>query len=416
MKPIKKLKIKAIGKSGLLQKLQNLHNLPDHSTPLKDETTSSQPQPDEVIKLIADDKQKLDIVRMRRKIAREIKPIEIVKPLPEVENLPSLDLSKEEFTLEELLTIKETEIPFLVEKLIPKEAIVFLAGASEVGKSLFYSQLALSIINGDTEFLGLKLNTFFRRVLMFSTEDGPVSISTRSRKQLTSLSFSSDVTKRLDIITSSEKVVERIQKFLDMNQYDLVIIDAFGDVFDGEINVSNSVRLFLNKFSAIIRQHRTTFLIVHHIGKGKESKQANKVHLLGSVGIEGKARNVVTISKNPNNTNYRILSIVKGNYISDDHKKTPIILKFDQPTLTYSIADDSEYRRFAINQPGALPRKKGKPRDEVKYQSFLKMHKERISQKEIAATLKLDKSTVCRWVKEYRNTHGYDTTSVGPVP
>ena len=102
-----------------------------------------------------------------------------------IENpIKQIDLSKDQFTLDELLELDVTEIPFLVEKLIPKESITFIAGSSDVGKSLFYTQLALLLILDKKEFVGFKINSKYKRVILASTEDGAVAISSRIRKQL----------------------------------------------------------------------------------------------------------------------------------------------------------------------------------------------------------------------------------------
>ena len=108
-------------------------------------------------------------------------PIEELNPITkELGQLEmQFDIFKDEWTLEELLHLNITEIPFLVEKLIPKDTLVVLAGQSEIGKSTLYTQLAIAIVRGDNEFLECKLNAIHKRVLVIRTEDGPIPLSFR---------------------------------------------------------------------------------------------------------------------------------------------------------------------------------------------------------------------------------------------
>jgi RecA-family ATPase len=63
---------------------------------------------------------------------------------------------------------------FLVEKLVPKGSLTGLVGESDTGKSSFLRQLAISIVYGDDDFLGFKINGECRNVLYISTEDGDI--------------------------------------------------------------------------------------------------------------------------------------------------------------------------------------------------------------------------------------------------
>ena len=47
---------------------------------------------------------------------------------------------------------------FLVENLIPRGVLCGLVGESDTGKSSFLRQLAVSLVYGDQNFLGFKLN------------------------------------------------------------------------------------------------------------------------------------------------------------------------------------------------------------------------------------------------------------------
>jgi hypothetical protein len=356
----------------------------------------------------------LDTLVKDKEITKQDKKVE---PTPQVSSggliLPpkrpdqiatQFDMSKDEWTLGELLDMKITEIPFLVDKLIPLHTLNVLAGQSERGKSTLYTQLSLAIIRGDDEFLGCKLNTTHKRVLVISTEDGPVALSFRTNKQLTQASSTVELRDRLVFITNQDNLEVRIENYLKKTKVDLIVMDAFGDVFTGgDINASNSVRRFLDKYVNFIRKYGCSVLFVHHVGKGKQSNKAEKDQLLGSTGIEGKMRNVLMLSIV---NDQHQLSIAKGNYINREDKKIPIYLNFNSNTLTFSKADGpakpSESDETAITSSEAK-NKPGKQKDMALYNQAIQLYKEGKPQVEIAKIVGRDKSTVSKWIKEHKS-------------
>ena len=144
----------------------------------------------------------------------------------------NIDPYKDEYSLGELLSLNVTEIPFLWNKLIPRGSLVVLGGPSESGKSTLYTQLALAIVKGNQEFLGLKLNAIHSRVLIISTEDGPEAFSFRVIKQLNESKIGPKIQQNLVVIFSDENLENRISEILSQTRVDLVIIDAFSDFLD----------------------------------------------------------------------------------------------------------------------------------------------------------------------------------------
>ncbi|MGA2408432.1 MAG: AAA family ATPase [Bacteroidales bacterium] len=324
-------------------------------------------------------------------------------------------------TLEELLQMVKEGIRFLVEKLLPDGCISILAGESDLGKSSLYTQLALSIISGMKSFLGFKLNTLHNKVLIVSTEDGKIAITDRIMKQMKNIPVKSEYTKNLYIMTTSVDVLTKVREKLKEISFDLVILDAFADLYDGDINTSNKVRIFLNDFSEMIKEFKCAVLIVHHIGKGREGQGGHKNQLLGSVGIEGKARQVLMMSRQKD---LRVLQIIKGNYVSEEDKKKTIYLKFDPETLTFSIILEptpikiiKELNESAVASSGEsrAKNKPGRKRDNELWTRAIALYKEGKKQCEIAKELGVCAATISRWITKYKEATLYDTSRVGEV-
>jgi hypothetical protein len=329
------------------------------------------------------------------------------------------DMSKDEWTLGELLELKITEIPFLVEKLLPLHTLNVLAGQSERGKSTFYTQLALAIIQGNKEFVGCKISAINKRVLVISTEDGPIALAFRTNKQLKQIGEIEKFKDQLTFITNQDDLENRIEKHLEKNKVDLIVMDAFADVYTGgDINSSNAVRRYLNTYTKFTQKYSCTVLFVHHVGKGKQANKPEKDQLLGSAGIEGKMRNVLMLAIA---NGQHQLSIAKGNYINREDKKTPLYLNFDDSTLTFSRADGPA-KPIADDQntlaSGAASRRKSKPgrkKDMSLYYTAIELHNKGVPQVEIAKRVNRDKSTICNWIKKYNANKGYDFSKVEGV-
>ncbi|MDP3003226.1 MAG: AAA family ATPase [Bacteroidales bacterium] len=358
-------------------------------------------------------------VKKKRDVVDKVSVDELKPQTKGIDQLATpFDMFKDEYTLEEMLDLKITEIPFLVEKLIPKETLVVLAGQSEIGKSTLYTQLALAIVRGDNEFLGCKLNSKHKRVLIISTEDGCIPFSFRTNRQIIQSPIGVEKRKNFKVIFSYDNLENRIKNHLEKTPVDLVVIDAFGDVFQGEINASNSVRQFLNKYVSFIQKYGCAILFVHHVCKGNKKQKSDKDQLLGSTGIEGKMRNVLMLSIV---NDQHQLSIAKGNYVNREDKNNPIYLSFDDKTLTFSKADcpaKPKETNESTRASGSGSSRKGRPgrqKDMKLYNLAIKRFNEKVPQVEIAKEVGRDKSTVCKWLKGYNESKGYDFSKVGEV-
>ena len=321
-----------------------------------------------------------------------------------------INLDKIYFTLRELLSIGVMKFPFIVENLIPFESITILAGSSDVGKSTLYTQLAIAIICGDEKTLGLKIITKYKRVLIISTEDGVIAISIRILKQLKDRKVEDEALDRLMVLTTNENIPEQVEQILKEIPVDLVIIDAFGEILPGDINITTSVRKYLNNFSTIIQNYKCGVLIVHHTGKGKEKLMASKNNLLGSTGIVDKARQVLELRKSETNPNHRQLKITKGNYLSEEVKKNPFNLKFEPESTTFSLDENPE--SFDIEEDIKIdsdysPKqrkarcKPGRRFDEKLLQRALELRDQGKTQDAIGKIVGKDKSTICKWFQRH---------------
>jgi RecA-family ATPase len=202
-----------------------------------------------------------------------------------------------------------------------------------VGKSMFLRQMAVAIVKGEESFLGFKINAQNRNVIIVSTEDDDTSTSFLLRKQLGEMEDTSALT-RLRYIFDTYDIPKKLRQTLDQQPADLIILDAFSDLYSDEMNNVYKVRKFLNDYHAIAKKYDCLIAFLHHTGKRTEDGTPSKNNVIGSQGFEAKMRTVLELRRDMNDDTIRHLCAVKGNYLKDSDKNKSFILKFEEMTYT----------------------------------------------------------------------------------
>jgi hypothetical protein len=325
------------------------------------------------------------------------------------------------YTGDELLSLDISQFVDVLEDYIPALDISVLAGKGGVGKTGFYLQLCLSIIIGDEEFIGKKIKAKFHSALIIATEDNEYRLKTRIQKQLSKIAPNGKSIEDLIVITSGADLINTIKGELENKSFDLVVIDALGDVFKGDPNSQIDSRKFYADFDNLIREFKTAFLFVAH--EGKSPKKDRLSQILGSVAIVDRARSVFILSREIK-IGLRTLSIEKSNNISDDKIGKPIYLKFDPETLTFSVVteptlikDKKVFNESAIasGSGSSSKSKPGRKRDPEIWAKVIKLYKEGKKQREIAKEVKKSPAMISRYINKYKECTLYDTSKVGDV-
>ena len=247
---------------------------------------------------------------------------------------------------DKLLRQESKEEKFLVNKIIPKASLTALVGESDTGKSSFLRQLAISIVYGDDDFLGFKINSGCRNVLYISTEDGGIATSDWLKKYFGQDLPNNNSLSRLRFIYSTDRIILNLKEVVMRNCIDLIIVDSYADIFEGNMNQSNEVRNFLNQFNNLANEYGTTIIFLHHTNKSAVGKP-NKKFISGSHRFEAKMRSVLYLTKDANDDNLRTLSVVKGNYLSSKEKSECYVLEFNE-----QLSFKNTNKRVPLNKLG----------------------------------------------------------------
>lgn len=228
----------------------------------------------------------------------------------------------------DMLSKPRVSMECLLNPILPRQGVVALVGSSDSGKSTLLRGLAMAVASGQERYLGFELTPRHRHAIYVATEDDEAAISTLMLRQIEELRLPKEAFTTLDFIFDTDNLLETLDRNLEESPADLVIIDAFADLYTGPMNENNRVRSFLNNFSQLAHKHSTLFIFLHHTGKRTESLAPSKHNAIGSQGFEAKMRLMMELRPDPERYDIRHLCMVKGNYLADEYKHDSYELRF----------------------------------------------------------------------------------------
>lgn len=298
------------------------------------------------------------------------------------------------YSWKELMDLKIESTDWLWDGIIPHRVIGFLTGPSDSNKSTFLRQLGFAVAQRKETFLGRKLTTRTGKALIICTEDNATSIAASVNKQ-TASDISAEIKENLHFLFRIPSLSE-LDELVSKEKIEFIGYDVWTDTFKGDLNAAIHVRQSLLGLKAIVQKHGCMILCIHHAGKGGDENRPHKGQMLGSQGIEAVGRVVMYLGREEGSN--RLLSIVKGNYSSDEIKKQPIMLKLNPETVLLELSHE---------QPSGYGFADALDREEL-MPHILKLKEERLSVDKIREELgKLfpDKKipahgTVVNWLRE----------------
>ncbi|MBO7199701.1 MAG: AAA family ATPase [Alistipes sp.] len=255
----------------------------------------------------------------------------------------------------DMLSSSTEQMDYLVAPLLPRVGVAALVGSSDSGKSTLLRGLAMAISSGARHYLGFELRPKHHSAIYISTEDDAAAIGALMQRQLEELCTPKEAYATLDFIFDTDNLMANLEAMLEDKPRDLVIVDAFADLYTGPMNENNRVRSFINAFSQLAIKHNTLVLFLHHTGKRTESLAPSKHNAIGSQGFEAKMRLMMELRQDPERHDIRHLCVVKGNYLSAQYKHDSIELRFT-PALNFEATGE--------RVPFALLRERNEERDD----------------------------------------------------
>lgn len=192
-------------------------------------------------------------------------------------NFPKLDLSQPP---------KATD--WLWYNIIPTGRVGLLQGDQNVGKSLLYQALAVALANGETHFLGQKLNpTRGGKVLIVDNENAEAD----TRLRLEKLGLKVMAQKKLHIVSGQDVRIDRpadnAKLFEDVSNFepDLVVLDSFVRLHSQDENSSGAVsQIYNDGLLPLSRKLGAAVLLLHHVNKSNSGDSKQKTRGSGDIG------------------------------------------------------------------------------------------------------------------------------------
>ena len=291
----------------------------------------------------------------------------------------------------DLLSMKAEEIPTLLCPIFPKVGLVGLAGSSDAGKSASLRHFLFSVVTGQSDWIGFKLNQLHKKAIYVSSEDGMNSLAFLFQKLNKEYNVSPERLSGLKVITDTENLLEKLEDELQKEKVDVIVLDTFGDLYSKSMNESNQVRSFLNDFSRIAEKYQCLVIFLHHTGKKTEEFAPSKHNLLGSQGFESKMRVVVELRLDRYQTDVRHFCIVKGNYLPREYKESSYVLRMNQNFFFSATGERVSFEELA----GSDDTQKKELEENI-----LSLHESGMKQQEIAIQLGTSQSKVSRVIKK----------------
>ena len=324
-----------------------------------------------------------------------------------VEEMPSA-LEIQEYSIPnangmELLNDEVEEIPKLIDPIFHRVGLASLIGSSDTGKSSFLRDLCVHIVTG-MDFLGWKVNPIHKRAYYVSTEDDQMAISFLLKKQNKDYGLIPEDLENLVYIFETDNLVDRLNKELSEKPADVVVIDAFADVFNGQLYETNRVRAFLNEFSQLAQKHQCLIIFLHHTNKRSDTLEPSKHNALGSQGFEAKMRLMIELKSDTQVNNQKHFCIVKGNYLSNQYKTHSFNLQFTE-NLTFTNLNTRTHYEL-MNKD-----KERKETIEYEYNEIMKLKGEGLTHEEIGNELGVSKSSVSKKITRYNKLKSLEDTN-----
>ena len=294
----------------------------------------------------------------------------------------------------ELLGNELDEIPKLIDPIFHRVGLAALIGSSDTGKSSLLRELCVCVVTGK-EFIGWKVEPIHKRAYYVSTEDDKMAISYLLKKQNEDYGLEPKDLENLVYIFETDNLLLRLEKELQKNRADLVVIDAFADVFTGQLYETNRVRAFLNDYSQLAQKYGCLVIFLHHTNKRSDNLEPSKHNALGSQGFEAKMRLMIELKADNQTVNQKHFCIVKGNYLSHQFKTHSFDLQFTDNLTFKNLSTRTHYELL----------NKDKERIETvryEYDEIMKMKSEGLTHKEIGLEMGVSNATVSRKLLKYR--------------
>lgn len=229
-------------------------------------------------------------------------------------------------------------VEFVVDGLLPRQAVSILVGSPKIGKSTIALQLALEVALGRPVLGTMAVPPGDGLIIYFSGEDSEAVLSERLDQML----GGAVLPERL-IVNCQPGPIDRLLAAYDGADVSLVIIDTAARYTQGSVSDGGHVRAFLGPIDDFAKRANCSVLIIHHVNKpGKSGPPRNAEAVLAAMKGSGEflsaPRVFIAFFEAGGD---RVLQVARANMPSSIPMRTePLRLSYDGATGTHAPALD----------------------------------------------------------------------------
>ena len=222
--------------------------------------------------------------------------------------------------------------------LLDKEGALLISGPQKVGKSLFATQLALSLA-GRRDFLGFGVGQHDYKVLILQAEVSQQRMKDRFLKQVQAYPEAARDRILNACVFSSVKLdhdegVTTVHGWVDEHKPDLVIVDPLANFHSGDENQAQDMSKVTTVLDSI-REKGVAVALVHHHGKGSSNNRNVGHKSRGSSVLPGWYDSHLSLEWAEPKKTVRLQFELRHGEVPED-----MILKLNRDTLLFEIQGD----------------------------------------------------------------------------
>jgi hypothetical protein len=182
-------------------------------------------------------------------------------------------------------------VEFLVDGLLPKDNLILLLGAMEVGKSAWLLELACDTAMGSAEFMGRKLNSGSGLVAFVYGEDSTQEVDRRAK-----LICGGQLPPRLILIQHDGRSIKQVlEEEVGEADLDLLVIDPARKFYKGDEDSSDAANTFMNELTTFNKGKGAAMIAAHHLRRNSAPRTIKEVlaSMRGSQMIADRPRVIV---------------------------------------------------------------------------------------------------------------------------
>jgi hypothetical protein len=232
---------------------------------------------------------------------------------------------------------------FLVEGLVPKDAITLMLGVTGAGKSGMLLELACDAAMGRAEWHGHKLNAGHNFVVYIFGEDSPQEIKRRVK-----LLCGGKHPPLLKLIPYDARPIQDLLADPELvgNQIDLLAVDPARKFFKGDEDSSDSVSAFFNEVENFTRQKQCATIVSHHLRRTAAPRNIHDVpdSMRGSQVFLDRARVTLALHRAGGVTQFGIPITAAGpRHNLDERIMSKVVHRFRR--------DETAFRHVPLEEP-----------------------------------------------------------------